>query len=126
MEKYFYKKKINIPIYHGKLNIVFTNDMDKLYNLTGYEEEFLFGAAFRSYMGGSPLPQYVLAINFDMANFPMDHGTISHEALHIAMFLSEDRMIKLDYDNPEPLTYLTGFIVNEVYKFMDKKEIRIL
>lgn len=45
-----------------------------------------------------------------------DHGTIAHECLHAAMETLSARGVKCDYDNPEPLTYLHGWIVDKCYE----------
>lgn len=50
------------------------------------------------------------------ARFKTNYPVISHECLHVAMYILEAVGFKLDYDNPEPLNYLHEHIFNLALK----------
>lgn len=45
-----------------------------------------------------------------------DFAVLAHEALHIAFFIFQDRGIKFDIENSEPLNYLVEYIVTQFLK----------
>lgn len=55
-----------------------------------------------------------LTVIFDKASF--DEGTAAHEAIHIKNLVMQHAGIKHDFKNDEPEAYVTGLIVDEIYK----------
>lgn len=53
------------------------------------------------------------------------HGVVTHEACHIADMVFQKRGIIHDLDNDEPYCYLIEGLINEVYKFLDKLNIKL-
>jgi hypothetical protein len=56
----------------------------------------------------------ILAVAFDTASWEVN--TVVHEAVHILNRTYEHAGAKLDTKNDEPQAYLTGWIVDEIYK----------
>lgn len=50
----------------------------------------------------------------------LDYNTICHELTHVLLFIADQRNIKLDVENDEPLAYLNGYIGEKVFKFADR------
>ena len=46
--------------------------------------------------------------------------TIFHESLHTAWYVLDNHGIKIDIDNHETLTYLQGYLANEIIKYSKK------
>ena len=63
---------------------------------------------------------YYIVLNFNHHFSKICSGTIAHEAFHIASYIAENRGVKMDFNNPEPMAYLVGWIDNEVNKFARK------
>jgi len=70
---------------------------------------------------------YVISIdNWKWTNLYM--GCLSHECLHIAMFILEQRKVLFDGANSEQLTYLQEFLLRkclDIIKEKDFKEVKI-
>lgn len=119
-EKYFHKKIIEVPLYKGKLVIVITNDSDKLNKIVSDHDVDSEIYAHSFYGGLNGHQAFVMALNFNHSFSKITHGTITHEAIHIAHYIADYRGFIADFENDEPITYLAGWIANEVYKFIDK------
>ncbi len=127
------RKTVTIPIYKGIFDICITSshkDLNELYcNSRGKnhfeDDEIVYAHAMIAKLKNDVegLRRYVMVLNFNNKVDKIDHGAIAHEALHITHFLLENKGIVLDYDNDEIVTYVLGWVVDEVYKFL--KEINI-
>lgn len=49
-----------------------------------------------------------------------DNATIAHEVVHIVNYIFINNGILLDRHNDEPQAYLTGWVFNEIEKFLQK------
>lgn len=121
-EKYFYKKVLPIPIYKGKLVIIFSNNLKKISEtVPRFKEEELYAhALYRNWKGTEG---FIIVLNFHNPSRKITHGVIAHEALHVVNFLAQSRGIEADFTNDEPLTYLLEWTVDEIYKYMKQKRL---
>jgi len=119
MKKHFYKKEQNVPLYHGKLVIIFTNDTERLKRcIPEFGDNEVHAQAWISDWKG--FQGFFVILNFKNSYSKITNGMITHESIHIAHFIAKERGFKADFENDEPITYLAEFITNEIYKFMDK------
>lgn len=103
-------KVINIPIYHSKLTIILDNDLsyvEKKYKTKSLKD---FGAV--TIKDESKYRNYVVAFEY------FDGSIIAHEIVHIINYIYSDCGIELDRVNDENQAYLTGWLFNEIYKFL--------
>ena len=105
-------KKIKIPIYFGKLVIIFTDNLETIgkYNRSEIKND-LYDAFASEYKD-----EYVIAIK------NVKWSVMSHEAVHIVNYIFRAVGINLDLNNDEAQAYLHGWIVNEIDKFLKQIE----
>lgn len=122
-KKYFNTTSITIPIYGGKLVIIFTSDAIAVKKIIpSFEDEEVFAhAVYENWKG---YEGYIMVLNFEH-NKAITHGVIWHEIFHTVNFIAQTRGIDLDVENDEPLAYLGMWITDEVYKFINKQNIKI-
>lgn len=106
------KKIINIPIYHGKLTIIETDDVVKSgekykQDLSGFDAGVFRNHCKNGYM------RYVVVLEKGVTN-----KIIAHECFHIVCMIFKDRHIEIDLNNDEPTAYFLGWIVGEIDKFV--------
>jgi hypothetical protein len=105
-------KTINIPIYCGKLTIIYDEDLlsvQKKYKTSSLED---FGAVTFKHKSG--YRHYVVAFS------DREHlSNIAHEIVHIKNYIFLDCAMELDRYNDEPEAYLTGWLFDEIYKFLN-------
>ena len=104
---------MKIPIYGGELKILILPDFNKVAKknnlvLDGGEDAFVFI---------SEKNEIVMCFQKDFIN----PGLVAHEAIHVASILFRTMKIEMDPFNDEPLAYFIGWVVDEVYKKLDKK-----
>lgn len=103
-------KTIRIPIYFGKLTLIYTDNLEKLNEIydTKIDDSLYDAVVFQ------PLNQNkcVLAIK------SVDWSVIAHEVVHIVNHIFLQCGIELDRVNDEPQAYLTGWVINEIDKFL--------
>ena len=105
-----------IPIYGGEFTIVVTDDLEKL--TSNYEISpggKIFGHSF--FLQYKDRQVFLIVLN-PYGTIRISHGVITHEAVHIANMIFQERGIKPDLDNDEPYAYLVESIVTEVYQFL--------
>lgn len=118
MKKNWHEKTIEFPIYAGNLKIILTDDIQKV-NKKFNCDDFYYATTFLRRLNDTRTS----AISLNLWTDPcMTHATIAHESVHAADFLFEQIGAKHDFDNPEPYSYLVGWITNEVYEFIHEKE----
>ncbi len=110
------KKKIKIPLYHGEITIIKTDnllDVEKMYNTESMH--FCDAVVFRDFKP-SGYSRYVVAFSKDISP-----GTIAHESLHLTGYIFADMNASFDMVNDEPQCYLLEWIVEEIHKFLKIK-----
>lgn len=115
-------KKLDIPIYHGYLVIVFTNNLNKANKKLNLDLEQQDRGAFVQGKRDKKGISHYYAV-FD--KHYLTNCIIAHEITHIANWLFMDRNIKIDLLNDEPYAYLVGWITREAYKVIYKNRIKI-
>ena len=116
-KQHFFKKKLQIPVYTGKLGFVFTNKLSKYPDF----EDDLYACSL--YKGERRHITFYIYINFWGLNI-IDHGTIAHEVSHTTdNIMNYHHIIKSEID--ESSAYLTGWITNEIYKFIKECNLKV-
>ena len=129
------KKSVKIPIYPGILEICIGESAEELNRLYCYgdgtncfeeDKEVYAHAIVARHRSDKKLnKRYVIVLNPNYKSDKITPGIIAHEALHITTFLLHDVGVVFDPDNEEPYAYFLGWVVDEVYKFLEEKEIKI-
>lgn len=123
-KKYLHKNAMNFPLYPGKFVIVFSNSPKKVNKLVKFKDTYVYGHSIEGEYKGHYA--YFMILNFHYSGgSKISNGTVAHESVHIAMFLMERIGSKIDFNNPEPFTYLVGWITNEIHKFAAKHNFKI-
>jgi len=107
------KKKIKIPLYHGEIIIIQTDDLSKVEK--EYKTQSLHycdACAFR-YFKNNGYSRYIIAFSNKL-----DPGTIAHEALHLTGYIFYDMSANFDMVNDEPQCYLLEWVVDQCHKFL--------
>jgi len=111
-------KKIKIPLYHGDLVLIQTNNFKKVskkYKLTDLKG---IGACAFPHPKKSGYTRYFMIVRKDVTP-----SIIAHEATHVVNGIFQDRWIKPDLLNDEPQAYLLGWVVRQCHlTFKIKKE----
>lgn len=122
MDEHFYKKKIDIPVYTGKLVLIFTNVINYLPDELGERDHFN-ACSFFKHNERTKYLEFFIMVNFWNIS-PIKHGIIAHEVRHAADNIMKYHNIeKQDVD--ESAAYITGWVTDQVYKFMKKCNISI-
>lgn len=102
---------IKIPIYHGELTLIKSKDFKKTNKKYKLNIPPRFGAVtFRN----ENVNGFEVVISFVDSNVSL----IAHEAIHACNFIYENIGAKLDIQNDEHQAYITGWIVEEIEKFL--------
>lgn len=105
-------KTVDIPIYFGKLTILFTDDLSELNTLYKIKaDNKLYDAVFFEIHDND---EYIVAIK------KVEWSIIAHEVVHIVNAIFLKCGIELDRNNDEPQAYLTGWVINEIDKFINQ------
>jgi len=108
------KKTIKIPIYCGKLTIVIDKDLSWVENRFKTPSLKNYGAV--TLKDESKYRHYVVAFEYSTGSI------IAHEIVHIINYIYLDCGIHLDRDNDEHQAYLTGWLFDEIDKFINNKK----
>lgn len=116
LDKRFKTKTIDIPIYFGELTMVLIDDWAELRKIHPEQniEDCFCAVVFTDEK--PEVCQYVVAFRGNPSG-----QTMAHESVHIVNALYLDRRMRLDPVNDEPQAYLTGWVFNEIEKFLDEK-----
>ncbi len=104
-------KKIKIPIYHGTMILIQTDNWEKL----GRRLNLELSNDTDAFVYKDPKDRYVAC--FRSKPSP---AIIAHEAVHVVNHVYNDGRMMLDPLNDEPQAYLTGWVVGEMHKFLGK------
>lgn len=107
-------KTIKIPIYCAKLTMIFDKDLsyaEKKYKTISLKN---FGAV--TLKNESKYLHYVVAFT-DAKHL----SNIAHEIVHIKNHIYLDCAMELDVFKDEPEAYLTGWLFDEIYNFLNDK-----
>lgn len=104
-------KIIHIPIYCGKLTIILDKDLsfvEKKYKTKSLKD---FGAV--TLKDETKYRHYVVAFEYSYGSI------IAHEIVHLINYIYLDCGIELDRVNDENQAYLTGWLFDEIHKFLN-------
>lgn len=106
------KTKIDIPIFRSKLTIVYDKDLSYI------EKEFKTGSLVNygavTVKDESEFGHYLVAFESN------DNSLIAHEIVHIINYIFLDIGVELDRVNDETQAYLTGWLFEKIYDFINK------
>jgi hypothetical protein len=107
------RQTINIPIYYGKLTMILDNDLSSIqkeFETTSLED---FGAVTIKHK--TDYRHYIVAFT-DAQHL----SNVAHEIVHIKNYIYLDCGMELDRYNDEPEAYLTGWLFDEIFGFLNK------
>jgi uncharacterized protein YlbG (UPF0298 family) len=105
-------KTILIPIYYTKLTLILDKDLSYIENKYGTKSLKDFGAV--TLKDESKYRHYVIGFT-DAQHL----SNIAHEIVHLKNHIYLDCAMELDRNNDEPEAYLTGWLFEEIYKFLN-------
>lgn len=112
-------KKLKLATYSCNMEIIITDNLplevDKIYKKHKFDEKFTDTA--EGVVVSISLDNYYLIIDFKY----LTHNTIAHEVYHTAVKVTEDRGVI----DEEAQAWVSGYITAEVYKFLEKKNLKI-
>lgn len=122
-------EQFTIPIYHGKLAVMFVEGETevKWYYDDHGEDWKITHAHYMVVKSQTPLPKRVNLIAFNLKDegYPITHGTVTHEVLHAAFGILNYNGVLHNSDSEEAFTYLAEWISNKVYEIIKKHNIKI-
>jgi hypothetical protein len=119
-ESYLHLNAKDIPLFRGKLVLIISNDTEKVKKyLPNFGDRNVY--AHTCYYDWKGYGSFFIVLNFDNDYRKLYHGTVTHESIHAANMIANDRGVIADFNNDEPLAYLSEWIADEVYKFADSK-----
>ena len=121
MKKYTHISERKIPIYRGTLIIILSNDSQKVSDKINYSLDEVYAHSFIVDWHG--MEGFLCLLNLHSKQRKIYHGTIAHEASHLAHFILQERGVKEDFENDEPVAYLVEWITDEIYKEIKKKKL---
>ncbi len=118
------KKIIPLKLYGCKVVVTITDDIGK--ELIKFQNKNLINYQKTSVYYGMAIPEigtdrYHVLLNKKL----LDINTIAHEAFHISYEILESLGIEVSKENDEPLAYLLGYIVEEIYGMILKAKIKL-
>ena len=118
MKDYLHYKSVQIPLYRARLIIVLTNSNDQIKKLIPEFEGDIYAHTYMANFRGKD--GYYCILNFHNNYREIYHGVIAHEACHISSFLLDNRGVKADFNNDEPVAYLIEWLTDEIYSYVNK------
>jgi hypothetical protein len=109
------KETIEVPIYDCKLTIILDDDFSYIQKKYKIKKDLSnYGAVTLDKEAG--FRNYVVSFTdkYHLSN-------IAHEIVHIKNAIYLDCAMKLDSENDEHEAYLTGWLFNQIYQFLEKK-----
>lgn len=115
-----YLKTITLPLYQCKIKLNISSTINKEIN-NAYIKNKLKPIDVGNVYGvviGFDIDTYYIFLN---SNFPLTHGTLAHEILHLVESISKER----DVLEEESKAWLCGYITDEIYNYLELKNIQI-
>ena len=121
-KEYVMIRDYDVPLYRGKLIIVISNSIEKLKaKVPEFNRSRIYAHSFGiNYKGRTG---YAMILNFENDFAAMTHGCITHEAIHLAHFVADDKGFVADFNNDEPIAYLAEWITDKAYEFMKESKL---
>lgn len=109
--------KIRIPIYHGILRVVLTDDFVESAKCLKIDNEGHDLSSLGAFVCASTDKNKETNFNVFFRT-DVQHDLIAHEIVHLVNAIYVSRCISLDPNNDEPQAYLTGWITGQVYRIL--------
>ena len=110
------RKTIKIPIYFGYLNMILTDDFQAISDKYGFDMDM------SGYEAITFVNEHRGVSHFMVVFKPYTSlKTICHETVHLVNRIMKSRGIELSYLNDEPQAYLSGWVFDQCYKFLNKE-----
>ena len=120
----FNRKTVNIPIYHGKLDICITDDRERMAkdykDVGGFNDEVFAHTLYNESKG-----VFAVVLNPLNSISKLSQGIIAHEAVHVVNFVFGSRGVIPDTDNDEPMAYFVEWVVDEINKYLQSLKIDV-
>jgi hypothetical protein len=112
-------KASEVPLYRGKLVIMIAESANSIKKyIPDWSDMEIYASTY--YAPYKKKQGYYIILNFKSPYRKIQHGTITHEAVHAAHFIMKHKGMMGDFVNDESEAYLVEWIVDEVYKFIKK------
>jgi hypothetical protein len=112
------QKTIDIPIYGGKITMILTDDMSKVFDK--YKSiKRLPNARAITFKDDTKYLHIVVALESDW------RVNVVHEVVHIVNHIYLDRSMELDIYNDEPQAYLTGWVYQQIDNFLETNQTKV-
>ena len=125
-DKMYKSKKVTFPLYDSlTLEIIISDDVNKINKVLGEEEDNYYACVWKSNSINKDCKTIVAIFNPANSNNKITPGIISHEAIHVKNIVFRTVGIQPDVDNDEPEAYLTEWVVDQihsVFKNVDRKK----
>lgn len=124
----FIKKSIEIPLYRGEFVVIFADYEVKLIDYFPnniIEETDKIEYAHYYDVNEEGKQGFMICFNLDNKNRKVYHGTIAHEITHAIHRICDLRDININYDQSEPIAYLTDMVTDFVYGVIKENNIKI-
>jgi hypothetical protein len=112
-------KSIKIPMYNCSVQIIITDDLIKTVN--GLYKKYKIDDVFTDSAEGcfltTDIDLYILCLDTKY----ITHNTIAHEIFHAVTKLTIDR----DINDNENQAWLCGWLTEQIYKFIEKKQLTV-
>jgi hypothetical protein len=112
-------KKIKLSTYNCNLHFIITDNLtrevNKVYKNYNMSEDFKDSAE------GVVISLDIDDYTFILSNEYITHNTIAHEVYHVVVKVTEDRGVI----DEEAQAWLAGYVTGEIYKFLQKKNLKI-
>lgn len=106
-------KKYKIPIYTGKLIVIYSKDKQSVVDKYNLNEAALSCGAFVFVKNNNRGNLRVYAVFYNK-----DLDCIAHESVHIVNHIFDYHFMQLDLKNDEPQAYLTGWVFDKIHSFI--------
>lgn len=114
------RKKIRLATYNCNLIIIITDmltaEVNSIYKKLNHKESFQGEA--EGVLLTLDIDNYYLIYDVNY----LSHNTIAHEIYHAVVKVTEDR----DIVEEEPQAWLCGYLAEEVYKYIQKNNFKII
>jgi hypothetical protein len=118
-KKFKVVKDIKIPMYNCSVQIIITDDLIKIVNSVykKYKIDDIFSDSAEGCFITTDIDMYILCLDIRY----LTHNTLAHEIFHAVTKLTVDR----DINDNEHQAWLCGWLTEQVYKFIDKKQLTV-
>jgi len=119
VKKYIKVKAKRIPLYRGYLVIILSNSQKRVRKIIPeFHEPYIYA---HSYFSNYKNRQGFFMILDPLAKYrAIKSGVVAHEAVHLASMIAYRRGFEPDFNNDEPLAYLTEWIVDFAHQTIKK------